>query len=61
MKIYNPNKKSLYSSQRDYFKGMNPSSEEFQNKMKEGSFQRNSEEYNYKGSKEATKAKNIFK
>lgn len=61
MKIPNPHKKSVYSSQRDYFKGLNPSSPEFKAKMKDGGFQRNPEEYSYGGSKEAAKAKNIFK
>ncbi|RDY24582.1 hypothetical protein CHF27_002780 [Romboutsia maritimum] len=61
MEIKNQSKKSVYSSQGDYFKGLNTSSPEFKAKMKDGGFQRNPEEYNYKGSKEAAKAKNIFK
>lgn len=61
MEIKNPHKKSVYSSQGEYFKALNTSSPEFKEKMKDGSFQRSPEENNYKGSKEAAKAKNIFK
>lgn len=61
MKIVNPHKKSIFSESSTYFKGLNPSSEEFQNKMRSGSFQRDPGRYNYGGSREAAKAKNIFK
>lgn len=61
MKIKNPNKKSVYSSQADYFKNLNPSSPEFKEKMKDGEFQHAPLENKYGGSKEASKAKNIFK
>lgn len=61
MKIPNPHKESIFSSQSDYFKGLNTSSPEFKAKMKNGSFQRSPEESNYGGSKEAAKAKNIYK
>lgn len=61
MEIKNQNKKSIYSSQGNYFKGLNPSSDDFKEKIKDGSFQRNPEEHNYRASKEVAKAKNIFK
>lgn len=61
MKVTNPHKNSVYSKQGEYFKGLNPSSPEFKAKMKDGGFQRDPEEYNYGGSKEAAKAKNIYK
>ncbi|MEG1132657.1 MAG: hypothetical protein RRZ84_07450 [Romboutsia sp.] len=60
-KISNPHKKSFYSSQNDYFKGLNPSSPEFKAKMKDGKFQHDPEANYYGGSKEAAKAKNIYK
>lgn len=61
MNIKNPNKKSVFSSQSEYFKGLNSSSPEFKAKMKDGQFQHSPEESKYGGSKEAAKAKNIYK
>ncbi|RDY28967.1 hypothetical protein CHL78_003330 [Romboutsia weinsteinii] len=61
MKIENPHKESVFSEQSKYFKSLNPSSDEFKEKMQDGGFQRNPEKYNYGGSKEAAKSKNIFK
>lgn len=61
MEIKNPHKESIYSSQSNYTKGLNPNSDEFKRKMKDGGFQRNPKEYNYSASREAAKAKNIYK
>lgn len=61
MKIKNPNKESVYSSQGEYFKTLNTSSPEFKSKMKDGEFQHSPKESKYGGSEEAAKAKNIYK
>ena len=45
MKIENPHKESTFASQSKYFKGLNPSSDEFKEKMQDGGFQRNPEQY----------------
>ena len=37
MEIKNPHKKSIYSTQNNYFKNLNPSAEEFKEKIKDGS------------------------
>ncbi|MBC5995519.1 hypothetical protein EAI30_03710 [Romboutsia ilealis] len=61
MEIKNPNKKSIYSTQNNYFKNLNPSADEFKERIKDGSYQRDPERYNYEASREAAKAKNIYK
>lgn len=61
MEIKNPNKKSIYSTQNNYFKNLNPSVDEFKERIKDGSYQRDPERYNYEASREAAKAKNIYK
>lgn len=60
MKIKNPNKNSIYSTQGEYFKNLNSTSSEFKSKMKNGDFQHSPQESKYGGSKEAAKAKNIY-
>lgn len=61
MKIKNPHKESVYSSQGEYFKTLNPTSSEFKSRIKTGEFQHSPQESKYGGSKEAAKAKNIYK
>ena len=61
MKAKNPHKKSLYTQQWEFYNGLNANSQEFKEHMKDGSFQRDPEGTHYHGSKEAAKAKNIYK